>query len=119
MMGPTHSYESFNANTHQEVDADAEGNSATERLILCQCTGVEADFSLPVEGIVDVGKYMEEMNRIKLSETISDRVHAGKYQVEAATRQNKTSWLPFFLLGSKIQEGKKLMMTGGARGSTE
>ena len=103
VMGPTHSYESFNANTHQEVDADAEGNSATERLILCQCTGVEADFSLPVEGIVDVGKYMEEMNRIKLSETVSDRIHAGKYQVETAKSQNTTSWPTTFLLGSKIK----------------
>jgi len=80
VMGPTHSYESFNAHPHQEVDADAEGNS--------------------VEGIVDVGKYMEEMNRIELSETISDRVHAGKYQVEAVTNvdgdQNKVEAVPHF-----------------------
>ena len=34
VMGATHSYKSFNTDTHQEVDAYAEGNSATKRLKL-------------------------------------------------------------------------------------
>ena len=34
VMGATHSYKSFNTDTHQEVDADAEGNSTTKRLKL-------------------------------------------------------------------------------------
>ena len=102
MVRPTDRYESLNANPDQEVDADTERDPATERW---DCVA-GARAQLPVEGIVDVGKYMEEMNRIKLSETISDRVHAGKYQVEAARSQNTTSWPDFFLLGSKIQGGK-------------
>ena len=34
VMGATHSYKSFNTDTHQEVDAYAEGNSTTETLEL-------------------------------------------------------------------------------------
>ena len=42
VVGPTHSYESFNTNTHQQVDAYAEGNSANacvvySRQILVTC----------------------------------------------------------------------------------
>ena len=57
----------------------------------------------PVEGIVNIGKYMEEMNRVKFSEAISDGIHAGKYQVDAAISQNKTTWPYYFLFASKIQ----------------
>ena len=38
VVGATHSYESLNTNTHQQVDAYAEGNSANERLNLCLCS---------------------------------------------------------------------------------
>ena len=58
---------------------------------------------------MDVGKYMQEMNWIKLSETISDRIHAGKYQVETATSQVLTHWPYSFLLGFQIIREKKLM----------
>ena len=68
---------------------------------------------------MDVGKYMEEMDRVKLSEAISDRIHAGKYQVEAARSQNTTSWPDFFLLGSKIQGRKKLMGSGAVENELE
>ena len=34
VMGATHSYKSFNTDTHQEIDAYAEGNSTTKRLKL-------------------------------------------------------------------------------------
>ena len=47
---------------------------------------------LPVEGVVDVGKYMQEVNRVELSETVPDGVHAGKYQVDAARSRNTSSW---------------------------
>lgn len=107
VVGPTHRYESLNANTDQEVDADTEGNSGTERLVLCRCRQIEV---LPVEGIVDVGKYMEEMDRVKLSEAISDRIHAGKYQVEAARSQNTTSLA--WLLPPRIQNPEKKEVDG-------
>ena len=105
VVRPTDRYESLNANPDQEVDADTEGNPATERWD-CVAGGRA---QLPVEGIVDVGKYMEEMNRIKLPETISDRIHAGKYQVEAARNKNTSNW-PAWLLPLRIQNpGRKLV----------
>ena len=100
VMGATHSYEPFNTDPNQQIDAYTEGNPATERIKLCLCSQV---LVLPVEGIVNVGEDMEEMNWIKFSKTISDRIHAGKYQVETAKSQNTTSWPTTFLLGSKIK----------------
>ena len=100
VMGATHSYEPFNTDTNKKIDAYAEGNPATERIKLCLCRQV---LVLPVEGIVNVGEDMEEVNWIKFSKTISDRIHAGKYQVETAKSQNTTSWPTTFLLGSKIK----------------
>ena len=40
---------------------------------------------LPVERIVNVGKYVKQVDRIEFSETVPNSVHTGEYQVEAET----------------------------------
>ena len=40
VMGATHSYEPFNTDPNQQIDAYAEGNPATERIKLCLCRQV-------------------------------------------------------------------------------
>ena len=58
---------------------------------------------------MNVGEDMEEMDWIEFSETISHRIHAGKYQVETATSQVLTHWPYSFLLGFQIIGEKKLI----------
>ena len=44
-----------------------------------------AEGAWPVERVVNVGEYVEQVDWVELSEAVPHGVHAGKYQVEAET----------------------------------
>ena len=41
---------------------------------------------LPVEGIMNIREYMQEMNRVEITKTIAHSIHDGKQQMKAEKR---------------------------------
>ena len=79
VMRSAHCNESLNTNSNHQVDADAQRDSG-QISINTDHNSIKQVW--PVERIVNVWKYIEKMDRVEFSKTITHSIHAGEDQMQ-------------------------------------
>ena len=85
VMRAAHRYESFYGHAYHQVDAGTQGDPDNNM----GNTVVLGNLILPVERIMNIREYTQEMNRVEITKTIADSVHYGKHQVKAENTKLK------------------------------
>ena len=84
-MRAAHRYVSFYGHAYHQVDAGTQGDPADKM----GNTVVLGNMILPVERIMNIGEYTQEMNGVEITKTIAHSVHYGKQQMKAKNTKLK------------------------------